>query len=140
MAAILRPMALQTRTLETLSSDFEGRLITSTDTDYDAQRQVFLGDFDLRPAAIARVANAEDVARVIDFARETGTELAVRCGGHSATGQSTTDGGLVLDLRDLTSIDVDPATKTVWAGGGLSAVELTKATGEHGMAVGFGDT
>ena len=133
-------MALRTSSLETLSSDLEGRLISPTDDDYDAQRQVFLGDFDKRPAAIARVANADDVARVIGFASDTGVELAVRCGGHSAMGQSTTDGGLVLDLRDLTTIDIDPETKTAWAGAGLSAVELTKATGEHGLAVGFGDT
>src|SRR2546423_2108814 len=119
--AILRPMALRTRAFETLASDLDGRLVTPGDDDYDAQRQVFLGDFDKRPAAIARVANADDVARVIGFARDTGVELAIRCGGHSATGQSTTDGGLVLDLRDLRTIDIDPEARTVWAGAGLSA-------------------
>ena len=50
------------------------------------------------------------------------------------------DGGVVLDLRDLTTIEIDPETRTVWAGAGLSAVELTKATDKHGLAVGFGDT
>jgi FAD/FMN-containing dehydrogenase len=126
--------------LSRLASAFQGRLITPGDEDYDAQRQVFLGDFDRRPAAIARVANADDVALVIGFARDTGAELAVRCGGHSAVGQSTTEGGVVLDLRDLSTIEIDPATRTVWAGAGLSTVELTKATDEHGLAVGFGDT
>jgi hypothetical protein len=57
-------------------------------------RQVFLGDIDWRPAAIVRVANAGDIARVIAFARETDVEPAVRCGGHVNAGQSTTDGGL----------------------------------------------
>jgi FAD/FMN-containing dehydrogenase len=123
-----------------LASALQGRVITPDDNEYDAQRQVFLGDFDRRPAAIARVANADDVALVIGFARDTGAELAVRCGGHSAVGQSTTEGGVVLDLRDLSTIEIDPATRTVWAGAGLSALELTKATDEHGLAVGFGDT
>ena len=133
-------LTLDASALASLASALQGRVVIPGDDDYDAQRQVFLGDFDRRPAAIARVANADDVTRVIGFARDTGVELAVRCGGHSTTGQSTTEGGVVLDLRDLTAIDIDPATKTVWAGAGLSAVELTKATGEHGLAVGFGDT
>jgi len=137
------PMTLRTPAtvdLSRLGSALQGRLITPDDEEYDAQRQVFLGDFDRRPAAIARVANPGDVALVIGFARDTGVELAVRCGGHSAVGQSTTEGGVVLDLRDLSTIEIDPATRAVWAGAGLSALDLTKATDEHGLAVGFGDT
>ena len=126
--------------LANLPSGLRGRLITPNEDEYDAQRQVFLGDFDRRPSAIVRVADVDDVARVLGFAHDTGAELAVRCGGHSAVGQSTTDGGVVLDLRDLSTIEIDPAGRTVWAGGGLSALELTKATDEQGLAVGFGDT
>ena len=55
--------------------------------------RVFLGNVDARPAAIVRVADAADVATAIALARATGLELAVRSGGHSAAGHSTTDGG-----------------------------------------------
>ena len=123
-----------------LASSLDGRLITPGDDSYDAVRRVFLGDVDPRPAAIARVANADDVARVVGFARDGGVELAVRAGGHSNAGQSTTDGGLVLDVRDLTEIDLDADARTVWAGAGLTALEMTTATAERGLAVGFGDT
>lgn len=123
-----------------LASSIAGRVMTRADEDYDAMRQVFLGDVDRRPAAIARVANASDVARVIGFARETGVELAVRCGGHSNAGQGTSNGGLVLDVRDMTKVDIDARARTVWADAGLSALELCAATDEHGLAVGFGDT
>ena len=64
----------------------------------------------------------------------------MRSGGHSGAGHSTCDGGIVLDLRDLTTVDIDPDGRTVWAGAGLTAAQLTAATAEHGLAVGFGDT
>ncbi|MFL5757827.1 MAG: FAD-binding oxidoreductase [Chloroflexota bacterium] len=118
----------------------QGRVIEPTDADYDAARGNFYGGFDRRPAAIVRVADADDVARVVTFARDNSIELAVRSGGHSNAGHSTTDGGIVLDLRDLVTVEIDAAARTAWAGSGLTAVDFLKATTEHGLGVGFGDT
>src|SRR5437764_482291 len=111
-----------------------------TDDRYDEARRLFYGGIDLRPAAIVRVANTDDVARVVINARETGAELAVRSGGHSPVGHSLTDGGLVLDLHDMRRIDVDPASRTAWAETGATAVEFATAAGAHGLGVSFGDT
>jgi FAD/FMN-containing dehydrogenase len=126
--------------VDALAASIDGRVILPNDRDYDDARRVFLGDVDRRPGAIVRVAGPPDVGQVIAFAGEHGIELAVRCGGHSNAGQSTTDGGLVLDVRDLRAIDLDVEGKTVWAGAGLTALDLTTATAAHGLAVGFGDT
>jgi FAD/FMN-containing dehydrogenase len=95
---------------------------------------------DPRPAVIVRAADATDVASVIGVARDSGLELAVRSGGHSGAGHSSVDGGIVLDVRDLRSLDVDLAGRTAWAGSGLTAGEYTEAVAEHGLATGFGDT
>ena len=81
-----------------LADDINGRIITPDDADYDDARSVFMGAFDRRPAMIVRAADAADVARVIALARETGTELAVRSGGHSPAGHGASEGGIVLDL------------------------------------------
>jgi FAD/FMN-containing dehydrogenase len=118
----------------------DGRLIAPGDAVYDRVRTVFYGDIDRRPAAIVRVADATDVARVVSLARETGVELAVRSGGHSGAGHSTTDGGIVLDLRDLRALEIDVQQRTAWAEAGLTAGEYTTAAGAHGLATGFGDT
>jgi FAD/FMN-containing dehydrogenase len=118
----------------------DGRLIAPGDAVYDRVRTVFYGDIDRRPAAIVRVADATDVARVVSLARETGVELAVRSGGHSGAGHSTTDGGIVLDLRDLQALEIDVQQRTAWAEAGLTAGEYTTAAGAHGLATGFGDT
>src|SRR5688500_5667779 len=84
-----------------LRDRIHGRASSADDADYDAVRQVMPGHIDRRPAVIVRVKHVEDVRRVIETARETGLELAVRSGGHSAAGHGTTDGGIVLDLREM---------------------------------------
>ncbi len=123
-----------------LQAGISGRLIGPDDADYDQVRTVVSGEIDLRPAAIVRVADADDVGRVIGFARETGLELAVRSGGHSGAGHGSTEGGIVIDLRDMRGLEIDPDAGTAWAETGLTAGELTTAAAAHGLAVGFGDT
>ncbi len=115
-------------------------MITPDDSDYDEVRAVFVGDIDRRPTVIVRVANADDVAHVVTLARDTGLELAVRSGGHSGAAHGVTDGGIVLDLRDMKALDIDVDGRSAWAETGLTAGEYTAAVGVHGLATGFGDT
>src|SRR4051794_13860216 len=98
-----------------LADKLKGRVITRDDADYDKARTVFYGSIDRRPAAIARVADADDVARVIAHARESDLQLAVRGGGHSPAGHGVTDGGVVIDLSEMRGLEIDPATRTAWA-------------------------
>ena len=76
-----------------LSGALKGRVIGPADADYDAARTVFYGGIDRRPAAIARVAGAEDVARAIRVARDRGMDIAVRSGGHSPAGHGLNQRG-----------------------------------------------
>ena len=115
-------------------------MIAPDDADYEALRGVFSGEFNRRPAVIIRPKNAADVARAVTSARECGLPLAIRNGGHSGAGHSTTDGGIVLDLRDMRGVEIDTAGRTAWAEAGLTAGEYCAATGAHGLATGFGDT
>ncbi len=123
-----------------LRSTLKGRVITPEDAGYDQARTTFYGGFDYRPAVIVRVADANDVARVVSAARESGMELAVRSGGHSVAGHSVSDGGIVLDLGDMRALNIDAEHKTAWAETGLTASEYANATGRYGLATGFGDT
>lgn len=123
-----------------LRTEVTGKVIGPDDADYDAARTVVMGGIDRHPAVIVRVADTQDVARVIALAKETGLELAVRSGGHSSAAHSTTEGGIVIDLHDLRSLEIDVAGRTAWAGSGLTAGDYSKAAAEHGLATGFGDT
>jgi FAD/FMN-containing dehydrogenase len=117
-----------------------GPVIAPGDSSYDQARAVFYGGIDKRPAAIARVANVDDVRRVIEVARDEGLELAVRSGGHSIAGHSTTNGGIVIDLRSMARIDIDPADRSAWVETGATALQVTEAALEHGLVIGFGDS
>ena len=126
--------------IDRLREGLSGRVIVPADPDYDQARTVVAGAVDRRPAAIVRVADADDVARVVTFARENGAELAVRCGGHSGAGHGVSDGGIVIDLRELKDIDLDVGGRRLWAGAGLTAGEVGEAVLPHGLVIGFGDT
>jgi FAD/FMN-containing dehydrogenase len=123
-----------------LRAAFGDRVIAPGDAGYDKARTVFYGGIDRRPAVIVRPADATEVARVVSLARETGLELAVRSGGHSLAGYSVSDGGIVLDLSGMRSLEIDAEQRTAWAEAGLTAREYTNAAGAYGLATGFGDT
>src|SRR5438034_6246644 len=98
---------MSTQTIPSLDG-VAGRVIRPGDAEYDKARTSFYGGVDRRPAAIVRVADANDVARLIAFARESGTEFIVRSGGHGVAGYATPDGGIVLDLADMRALEIDP--------------------------------
>jgi FAD/FMN-containing dehydrogenase len=118
----------------------EGRVVTPEDPTYDRVRTVFYGDIDKRPSAIVRVSGVGDVRRVIATARNDGYELAVRSGGHSIAGHSTTDRGLVVDLREMSKIEIDANDRTAWVETGATALQVTQALASHGLVIGFGDS
>ena len=126
--------------IDELRGSIRGRVITQNDAEYDEARMVVSGEVDPHPPAIVRVADATDVASVVNFARETGTELAIRSGGHSGAAHSTTDRGIVLDLRDMKTLDIDADARTAWAETGLTAGEVSSGAWSRGLAIGFGDT
>jgi FAD/FMN-containing dehydrogenase len=123
-----------------LRAALKGRVIAPEDAGYDQARTVFYGGFDRRPAAIVRAADAAEVAQVVSLAGATGLELAVRSGGHSSAGHSTTQGGIVLDLADMHALEIDAERRTAWAQTGLTAGQYTAAASAYGLATGFGDT
>ena len=126
--------------IRNIESDLSGRVILPDDPEYDRARVVHNGMVDRRPAAIIRPRDAAEVSRVVSLARDTGLELAVRSGGHSGAGHGVSEGGIVLDLRDMRALEIDPGGRAAWVQTGLTTGEYTRATAEHGLATGFGDT
>jgi FAD/FMN-containing dehydrogenase len=102
---------------------------------YDELRALFNTAIDRRPALIARCATPADVTQALALARERGLAVAVRAGGHSVSGLSTNDGGLVIDVRPMKELTVDPAQRKARVGGGVTWGEFDAATQRHGLAV-----
>ena len=125
--------ALAAGRLDELRRTFRGDVIAPADGGYDDARRVWNAMFDRRPALIVRPTSVQDVMSAIRFGRDHELEIAVRGGGHSAVGHSTTDGGIVIDLGGMHEITVDPASRVARSGGGALLGHLDIAAQEHGL-------
>ena len=109
--------------LDGLRAALDGDLLTPASPGYDtARRPAMVRYRDVRPQAVVRCASARDVARTIAYARDTGTHVVPRGGGHCFAGRSSTE-GLVLDLGRLNAITVGPGGRAaIGAGARLAKV------------------
>ena len=113
-----RAQSIAPHILDELTGSLSGDAVRPTDEGYDESRRAFNLAFDRRPAVIVRAANDDDVVRTVNFAREHGVELALRSGGHSFAGLSTIEGGILLDLAGLNTIEIDAEQRLGRAGCG----------------------
>lgn len=119
--------------LDALRREFAGAIIVPGDPAYDEARTIFNAMIDRRPSVIAQCANVNDVVRAVHFARSVGLEIAVRGGGHSVAGRALTEGGVVIDLRRMNSVSVDPESQTATVGGGATMSHLDRGTEPYGL-------
>jgi FAD/FMN-containing dehydrogenase len=120
--------------LPTPPDDFAGDLIRPGDPRYHDARRIFNAMIDRRPAVIAQCATTQDVGAAIRLGHEHGLEIAIRGGGHGVAGTALADGGIVIDLRHMNRVTVDPRARTATAGGGATMSDLDRATEPHGLA------
>jgi FAD/FMN-containing dehydrogenase len=117
-----------------LRAGLAGEVLVPGDAGYDDARTVFNAMVDRRPGVIAQCRRVEDVATAIRFGRDHGLEVAVRGGGHSVAGKSLTDGGIVVDLRRMNAVSVDPDARTATVAGGATMSDLDRASEPFGLA------
>lgn len=118
----------------TLRDRFGGSVLTADDGAYDDARTIFNAMVDKRPALIAQCADRDDVVAALRFGQDNGLAIAVRSGGHSVAGSGLVDDGLVIDMREINSVTVDPDARTATVGGGATWAHVDRATTPHGLA------
>lgn len=121
--------------LAEFKASMRGRVIEPGDPDYDSARRIYNGMIDKRPRLIARCADTADVMTAVSFAREHDLLVAVRGGGHGVAGNSTCDGGMVIDLSLMRGVKVDPETQTARVAGGCVWGDVDHAAHPFGLAV-----
>ncbi|MBF6354480.1 FAD-binding oxidoreductase [Nocardia higoensis] len=120
--------------LHDLQARLSGPVIRPGDSGYDRARRIWNGMIDRRPLAIAKPTDLADVQAAVNWARTAAVPVAVRCGGHSMAGHSTCDDGLVIDLRLMSAVTVDPDTATATAQGGCLLGAFDTATQAYMLA------
>lgn len=117
-----------------LGAFLDGDVLTAADTAYEQARGLFNGAVNTKPAAIACCTSTSDVQKALSFARAEELPVSVRSGGHGVTGACLVEDGLVLDLRGMNFVSVDPDARTAVVGGGASWGAVDRATQPHGLA------
>jgi FAD/FMN-containing dehydrogenase len=129
------PYAIEPKARTTVIEGFNGTIVKPGAAEYDAARAVWNAMHDRRPELIVRPGSAPDVAAAVRYARARDLVIAVRCGGHSMPGHSVCDDGMVIDLRSLDRVRVDPRARRALVGGGTLLGEVDRATQRHGLVV-----
>ncbi|WP_309572043.1 FAD-binding oxidoreductase, partial [Deinococcus sp.] len=112
-----------------------GDVIRPGDARYDEARALYNGMIDRRPAVIVQCTDTADVIAALAFARQQNLRVAVRGGGHNGGGLGSVDDGLVIDLRRMDGVRVDPNARTVRVEGGATWGQVDHATHPFGLAV-----
>ncbi len=120
--------------LDTLRTQMNGPVTAAGDAGYDEARKVYNFMIDRRPEAVAQCTSTADVVAVVNYARETGADLAVRGGSHSVPGFGTADDAVVADLSGMRQVRVDPQARVAYTQGGATWNDLNQAAGAHGLA------
>ncbi|KAF8883985.1 hypothetical protein BD779DRAFT_1674294 [Infundibulicybe gibba] len=116
-------------------SSFRGDWITPDHPDYSKAIARWAANAERRAAAVAFVKDAEDVSVVLKHAQANAIPISIRGGGHSVSGASSVENGIVIDLsRHLAGVRIDAEKKLAYVGGGALWESVDKASIEHGLA------
>ncbi len=128
-----RGVTLPRAAVQELGESLRGNLLLPGHGAYEDARQVLNASIQRHPALIVQPFGSADVKNAIDFARESDLLVAVKCGGHSPSGKSTCDDGLMIDLSRLRSVRVDPVARVAHVSGGSLLGDMDHETMAFGL-------
>ncbi|EEH43859.1 uncharacterized protein PADG_00148 [Paracoccidioides brasiliensis Pb18] len=121
--------------VSTLGSRLQNtKVVTETSPDYGECIARWSDTAVKRAGVVLFPSTAQDISIVVKFVQEHNIDLAVKCGGHSVSGTSSSDGGIVIDLGRMRGVTVDAATKVITAQGGALWADVDNAAAEYGLA------
>ncbi|MGH8165730.1 MAG: FAD-binding oxidoreductase, partial [Woeseiaceae bacterium] len=126
-------VVLEKAAVDELAASLRGSLLLTGSQGYDVARRVLNASIDKYPALIVQPTGVADIQQAVNFARERELLLAVKCGGHSWSGKSTCDGGMLLDLSTFRHVRVDPKNRRATVAGGSLLGELDRETMAQGL-------
>ena len=117
-----------------LQSRLHGQVLTDADEGWDAARQTFNLTHDQRPAAVVRVANADDVVETVRYAAQRGLRIAPQSTGHNAGPIQGLEDSLLLRTDSLQEVRIDVAARHARVGSGVRWAAVADPASEAGLA------
>jgi hypothetical protein len=133
-----KPVMLTGTEVKELGAALRGKLLLAQDAGYDQARRVWNGSIDRHPALIVRCESRDDIVHAVQFASAHSLLTAVKGGGHSISGQSTCEGGLMIDLSSMRAIELDQSKRQVRAQPGVLLAELDAKAQAAGLVTPLG--
>jgi hypothetical protein len=133
-----RALNLKGGDIDDLRGGVRGEVLSADQSGYETARRLWNPVFDKKPALIVRCVGAADVRTAVQFAAGHGLLTAVRGGGHSLSGQSACDGGIMIDLSPMRSVEVDPIAKTARVEAGALLGQLDRESLAFNLATPVG--
>ena len=121
-------------TFSELQSRIHGRVLTEGDQAWDASRQTFNLTHDQRPAALVRVANADDVTETVRYAAQRGVRIAPQSTGHNAGPIEGLEESLLVRTDALQGVEIDVAARRARVGSGVRWGAVADPASEAGLA------
>jgi FAD/FMN-containing dehydrogenase len=119
--------------VQELSDSLRGPLLLPGNAAYDTARLVLNASIDKHPALIVQPTGVSDISNAVQFARDNELVVAVKCGGHSTSGQSTCNGGMMIDLSRFRHVRVDATEKVAHVSGGSLLGPIDHEAMAHGL-------
>ncbi|HEX2086206.1 MAG TPA: FAD-binding oxidoreductase, partial [Solirubrobacteraceae bacterium] len=120
--------------LSRLDNLITGRVVLPADADWADARQAFNTDLDVRPAAVAFPVDAADVRIIVDYARSHGLRIAPQATGHNAGPLVDIEDTILVNVRELQEVSIDPAAMRVRVGAGVKWEKVAPRLSDHGLA------
>jgi len=133
-----KSVTLKKTAVQELGESLRGNLLLPGHPAYDDARRVLNASISKFPALIVQPRGVADVRRAVDFARESSLLVAVKCGGHSHSGKSTCDGGLMIDLSLMRGVRVDERERIAYVSGGSLLGDMDNETMQFGLVTSAG--
>jgi len=124
--------------LECLKIRLVGHVVMPGDNSYEAGRRLFNRRFDPHPSAIIYCMVERDVGLCLDAVRRHETPFRLRAGGNSFAGYSGSD-GVIIDVRGLNDVSIDPGGLFAPVGSGCSFAKLQSILDDQELHLPLGD-
>ncbi len=131
-------VTLKRAAVQELGESLRGNLVLPGHPVYDDARRVLNASISKFPALIVQPRGVADIRNAVSFARESNLLVAVKCGGHSHSGKSTCDGGMMIDLSLMRGVHVDPRARVAYVSGGSLLGDMDNETMSYGLVTAAG--